>query len=537
MARRIGRRLFLQGAGGVVLGLPVLASLEPRGFAGGPTGPKRFLAVLSCSGQINKQWYPIHTPPGYQLTDAVFAGQGNCPNRPCKQEGTTFLNKSLPEDSRYKYAALTDFKTDTGISTILNESLNPFLEKMTLLRGVDFLSTVGHSGGSSYLGNYSDSTSASVQAACAPTATIDEVMAYSDKVYPQQAAMRALHFSCGWQDAGSATNYGIPGGPVELVNGYQDPLTVWQKLFMDLMPDTGTPKVDPNLSFLNAVYEDYHRLAKSPRLGAHDLQLLDRHIGFLSDIESRIKGFHPAECTPPGEPPSINAWHLLTDPDQLAKAMGLMIDLSVAAVICDLTRVVTIHVTNALQDGDGTWQTSLHNSADVPSDWHHYAHDAFGSASSMDNLVALNRWITTEVYARLLAQLDVPEGIDGSTFLDNSLVVWGNELSLSHYNITMPTVLAGGLRGSVKTNRYIDYCDWQNGEGNPIEHGILIPGLPHNRFLVTCMQAMGLTPADYEQGGVPGYASQEIVDPPNGWDSTWWDLPHIGDPLPGVLTP
>jgi hypothetical protein len=254
-------------------------------------------------------------------------------------------------------------------------------------------------------------------------------MAYSAKVYPQQPAMRALHLSCGWQDAGSATNCGIAGGPVEKVNGYQDPLVVWQRLFLGLEPDNETPKVDPNLSFLNAVYEDYHRLAKSPRLGSHDKQLLDRHIGFLADIESRIKNFKPAECTPPGEPPSINAWHLLTDPDELALGLGLMIDLAVAAVICDLTRVVTLNVTNALQDGGGSWQTSLHNSADIPSDWHHYAHDAFASASSMQNLIALNRWLTKDVYARLLTRLDVPEGADGSTFLDNSLVVWGNELS------------------------------------------------------------------------------------------------------------
>ena len=536
MARRLGRRLFLQGASGVLVGLPVLTSLIPRGHAAPPAGPRRFIAVLSCSGQINKQWYPTHTPSGYQLTDAAFAGYGNCPDRPCKQDGTTYLHTSLPEDERYRYAPLTDFQTDTGISTILHESLNPFLEKMTLLRGVDFLSTVGHSGGSSYLGNYNDTTSESVRAACAPTTTIDEVMAYSSQVYPEQAAMRALHMSCGWQNAGSATNYGIAGGAVELVNGYQDPLTIWQKLFMGLEPDSERPKVDPNLSFLNAVHEDYKRLANSPRLGSDDRQLLDRHMGFLADIEGRIQNFHPAECTPPGEPPSINAWHLQADPDQLAMGVGLMVDLSVAAVICDLTRVVTLNVTNALHDGEGSWQTSLHNSADVPSDWHHYAHDAFGSSSSMNNLVALNRWITKEVYARLLGQLDVPEGADGSTFLDNSLVVWGNELSLSHYNITMPTVMAGSLRGSVKTNRYIDYCDWQTGEGNPIEHGLLLSGLPHNRFLVTCMQGMGLTPEDYEEPGVAGYGSQAIVDPPYGWDTSWWDLDHIGDPLPGVLT-
>src|SRR5262245_51870177 len=229
MARRIGRRLFLQSAGGALVGLPVLTSLLPRGHADTSTGPKRFLAVLSCSGQINKQWYPIHTPTGYQLTDAVFANYGSCPGRPCKKDGTTYLHKRLPEDDRYSYAPLTDFQTDTGISTIIHEKLNPFLKKMTLLRGVDFMSTTGHSG-SAYLGTYHDASSQAVQAACPPTTTIDEVMAYSSKVYAQLPAMRALHWACGWSAAGSATNYGIAGGPVEVVNGYQDPLVVWQTL-------------------------------------------------------------------------------------------------------------------------------------------------------------------------------------------------------------------------------------------------------------------------------------------------------------------
>jgi uncharacterized protein DUF1552 len=537
MARRIGRRLFLQGAGGVLVGLPVLTSLLPRGQAGGSTGPKRFLAMLSCSGQINTQWYPIHTPTGYQLTDQVFANYGSCPGRPCKQDGTTYLHTRLPEDNRYAYAPLTDFQTDTGISTILHEALNPFLPKMTLLRGIDFLNTVGHSSGSPYLGNYNASGDEAVRAACPATTTIDEVMAYSSKLYPSTPAMRALHFACGWPDAGSATNYGIAGGPVELVNGYQDPWLVWQELFLGLTPpDPQEPKVDPNLSFLNTVYEDYHRLATSPRIGTHDRQLLERHVAFLAEIEAKIKNFQAVECTQPVEPPSINATPQLADPEQLGMAIQLMVDLSVAAIICDLTRVVTINVTNALHDGEGSWQTSLHNSADVPSDWHHYAHDAFGTQSSMNNLIALNRWITKDVFARLLTQLDVPEDVDGSTFLDNSLVVWGNELSLSHYNVTMPTVMAGSAGGAVNTNRYIDYCDWANGEGNPIEHGVLIAGLPHNRLLVSCMQAMGLAPSDYEQDGVAGYGSTAYVPSVNGWDTSWWDMDHIHEPLPGMLT-
>jgi hypothetical protein len=294
---------------------------------------------------------------------------------------------------------------------------------------------------------------------------------------------------------------------------------------------------------MNAVFGDYQRLSKNPRLGAHDRQLLDRHVGFLNDIETRIKNVQPVVCTPPGQPTSMDGSDQQTDPTQLQTIMGLMVDLSVAAVICDVTRIVTLHVSNAINDGLGTVQTSLHNADDPqhPSDWHHFAHQAFNDPNMMKGLVAVNRWITKAVYARLLTQLDVPEGTDGSTYLDNSLVVWGNELGLSHYSTTIPTVMAGSAGGVVKTNRYIDYCDWKNGEGNPIDQGILIQGLPHNRFLVTCMQAMGLAPSDYEQASIPGYASQIKFNgnSPDGWNASnvgHWDLDHIGDPLPGVLT-
>jgi hypothetical protein len=41
--------------------------------------------------------------------------------------------------------------------------------------------------------------------------------------------------------------------------------------------------------------------------------------------------------------------------------------------------------------------------------------------------------------------------------------------------------------------------------------GCLIPGLPHNRLLVTIMQALGLVPADYERDGLPGYGHNVIT--------------------------
>ncbi|MEM9188153.1 MAG: DUF1552 domain-containing protein [Myxococcota bacterium] len=530
MARRVGRRFFLCGAGGLVVGVPTLTSLLPRELAAqNSPSPKRFVSLTTQSGMISRAWYPSHTPSGFQLRDDVFSDSG-------KQDGTTYLHDALPEDLRYGYAPLTVFQTANGISPVLHGALNRFLPKMNLLRGLDFMSTVGHGlGGSAALGNYADSSQAPVRSAIDPIPTIDEVMAYSDRVYPERPFRRALHMASGWRSSGSTTNYGVPGGAVEAIDGYNDPLRIWEDFFQGMMSDP-MPREDPNLSLVNALHEDYRRVASHPRLSSSDRALLDRHIGFLADIEAGLQPFRAIDCAGPARPESIRADSRLTDPDQLREGVRLMIELGVMALRCDMTRVLTLQISNAAHDGAGSWQTSLHNSAGVPSDWHHYAHDAFETTGSYRNFVAIYEWVTNEVFGKILTELDdTPDGADGSTLLDNSLVVWGNELGQDHYNVMMPTVTAGSLGGTLHTDRYIDYCKWDGSYANKIDWGVLIPGLPHNRFLVTCMQGMGLRPEDYETSGRPGYGSTEAVGTPWAWPSDAWDLAQIGNPIPGVI--
>ena len=57
-------------------------------------------------------------------------------------------------------------------------------------------------------------------------------------------------------------------------------------------------------------------------------------------------------------------------------------------------------------------------------------------------LKGINAWIASEVFAKLLAKLDVPE-MGGTTYLDNSLVYWGNELGFNHIAYSVPCLLAG----------------------------------------------------------------------------------------------
>jgi len=63
---------------------------------------------------------------------------------------------------------------------------------------------------------------------------------------------------------------------------------------------------------------------------------------------------------------------------------------------------------------------------------------------------------------------------------------------------------------------------------------VLIPGIPHNRLLVTILQAMGLSPADYERDGRPGYGHTDQFFGPYNWPADAYVEADYGKPLPGI---
>jgi hypothetical protein len=201
------RRAFLKGAGGAALAMPFLESLLPRtASAQALTPPKRFIVLKTFSTQLVQEWYPRFTGNGYQLKDSKYSGS--------KADGTTLLTQKLVSGKNYTWAPLTDFQTTSGISGILGPALNPFLPKLTLIRGLDFLPAVNHNYGG-LLGNFSSCTAATPCDADSLTdvPTIDQVMAYSPKVYASTPGLRYLHISQGVTDSMSYSNLGMAGAP------------------------------------------------------------------------------------------------------------------------------------------------------------------------------------------------------------------------------------------------------------------------------------------------------------------------------------
>jgi hypothetical protein len=110
-------------------------------------------------------------------------------------------------------------------------------------------------------------------------------------------------------------------------------------------------------------------------------------------------------------------------------------------------------------------------------------------------LFDIDRWHQSK-FARLLDRLDSYVEADGKTVLDNSVMLYTNELSdgKGHSFMDLPYLLAGSCAGYFKQNEYVLL-----GEGTNYDDQVA----PHNKLLNTLVNAMGIQ-SDWfgvEQGG------------------------------------
>ena len=119
-------------------------------------------------------------------------------------------------------------------------------------------------------------------------------------------------------------------------------------------------------------------------------------------------------------------------------------------------------------------------------------------------LADIDAWHQSK-FARLLSRLDSYVEADGKTVLDNSVILYTNELSdgKDHSFLNHPYILAGSAGGALKQGQHVllgDGSDWD------------VEKAPHNKLLNTLVNVMGIesewfgaTPdqgAETLQGGV-----------------------------------
>jgi hypothetical protein len=212
-------------------------------------------------------------------------------------------------------------------------------------------------------------------------------------------------------------------------------------------------------SLLDFVGDELDRYGK--RLGNEDRAVVEQHQGALRDIERDLTALPVTDpaCAPSLGPPLSS--HRGANFAALAE---LQVKLLVAALSCDVTRVVTLQLGNALGTG-----VSLDFVPGLPRggvmDWYRIAQSPL-ITGGLDRKRLADKWFMT-LFARLLASM-AAAGPAGATLLDQSAVLWATTMNDgSDGNVQkLPWLLAGKCGGHLKTGQVADSA------GKPL-HGVL----------------------------------------------------------------
>jgi hypothetical protein len=267
-----------------------------------------------------------------------------------------------------------------------------------------------------------------------------------------------------YRDCSGYVSYSDVAVPVPSMDG---PATAYQRVFAGF---TGTPTDAAaaarvralRKSILDDVVADLAALRQ--RSGADDRAALDLHLGAIRDIEKQMDALPAASCHTPAAPtaPACCA------SDTFPARFKVQVDQVVAALACDLTRVALLQI-------EAAGYTKKFPQLGVPYTHHEVTHGTFPNAQKLEMNSAIERW-TTEQFAYMFQKMDsIPDG--NGSLLDNTVVLWGNELGNAnpHDKGNIPIVMAGG-GGHFRMGRYLQYPK----------------GTPHNNLLVSVLNAMGL---------------------------------------------
>jgi hypothetical protein len=409
MNRQFSRRTLLRAASGAALALPFLPSLSRRLRAEEQAPVRRFVTMYTPNGVIHDGWWPTSV------------------------------------------TSETDFQLSTS-----HAPLAPYRDRLLILGGIDMKSAALGPGGPHQRGigalftNMPLGTGTFVDgcgsmAGWATGISVDQrvanVIGGMSPIGSLQLGVRATE-----NDVQGRISYAGDSLPLPPMN---DPLEVYKRVFDKFLPPSSTPDEDAakallmqRKSVLDAVTGEFAAL--NPRLSAQDKLTLDAHLTLVRDVERRLT-LGVGDCQKPDEPPVLDPVSE-TDMPQIAE---LELDLLAIAFACDQTRVASFQISTALNRIRYPWLESL-------GEGHSLSHTGASDMAAKTQLLNRQNW-HSKLIARLFDKLAVvPQG-DGSV-LDNTLLLWGNEVSMgtTHTHDNMPFLLAGG-GWAFRTGRYLTY--------------------------------------------------------------------------------
>jgi hypothetical protein len=225
-----------------------------------------------------------------------------------------------------------------------------------------------------------------------------------------------------------------------------DPRLMFERLFGSgpvLSPAERARQSRYRRSILDFVTGDTKKLESD--LGPTDRRKLDEYLTSIREVERQIAKAEKdnAQVDPHMEKP-------YGVPADFAEHFKLMSDMMTIALQADLTRVMTFLVT---REGSSRAYREL-----GISDGHHPCTHHRGDPALIEKVVQINTYHVQQ-FAGWIEKLKAIKESDGTSLLDNSMIVYGAGLSDGnrHAHEDLPTLIAGRAGGYIKPGRRIVY--------------------------------------------------------------------------------
>lgn len=416
----LNRRQFIRDLGISAGTLPFLAGLPSITGAPAPQRRQRVIVMFSPNGTLPNDFWPDQEGEGFTFKDILK------PLEPFKDK-TLVLN---------------------GISNLVTGDGDSHMRGMScLLTGTELLPGNIRGGG----GN---------PAGWASSISIDqEIKNFLQSKAETKTRFGSLEFGVavpGRADPWTRMSYAGANQPIAPID---DPYQMFGKMY-------GKMKDKESLaSILDDVNEDLKRVSK--KLSSRDKMLLDQHMDLVRSFEQELENVGKETQLVHPEPDLDPSIELVND--NTPQISRMQIDLLVNGLANDMARVATLQFMRSVGMAQMRW-------LGVEEGHHSLSHDPDDNKASYDKLLKINQWFAGELAYLAKRLSETPEPTGEGNMLDNTLIVWTNELAKgnSHSLRNLPFVVVGGAP-EFRMGRYLKLPD----------------KTAHNRLWMTVAKAMG----------------------------------------------
>ncbi len=386
----IHRRQFIKRLGLSAASLPFLVGLPSLGLAAPARPRQRLIIMFSPNGTIPNAFWPDETGPDFKLKEIVS------PLEPFKDR-MLFLH---------------------GLNNKVRGDGDGHMRGMScLLTGIEL-----------FPGNIQGGSDTPAGWASGPS--IDqEIKNFFQSREQTRTRFGSLEFGVGVTDRADPWTRMSYAGPNQPVAPISDPYQMHQKLY-------GQLKDKENLqSVLDDVREDLRKVRKL--ISPEDRRMLAEHEALVRQMEKEI-GEAGRQKLRFG-PPSLEEGVVADQNDNVPRLSRMQIDLLVNSFVNDMARVATLQYTKSVGSARMNW-------LGITDGHHHLSHEPDKEEKAQEKLVKINTWFCGELRYLTEKLASTPEPGGAGSLLDNTLIIWTNELGKgnNHTLKNIPFLLVGG---------------------------------------------------------------------------------------------